>query len=201
MPMDDKALTKDILNTFRSNMKKLHPQAEPREFQEKLSKAVAKGTINVIKASKVKALSPAPTLVGKTGQGLVVDKFIMKNAAILAMLGFIGGTEGIALDKMMESMLFPISTHLAKNVVVTSTTGFGGQGGAPIGATAKVFEAAILKELPADIRQKMLLSKQGIYLVRSISIGLSTGVAVGIPGLVPFGSTPPAAGVMIATLS
>jgi hypothetical protein len=125
----------------------------------------------------------------------------MKNAAILAMLNFIGGTEGIALDKMMESVLFPISEHLAKNTAIKSISGFGGQGGPPIGAVAPAFEAAILKELPSDIRQKMLLSKQGLFLVRSISIGIGTGMAVAIPGLVPFGSTPPSAGLMIATLS
>jgi len=197
MPMDSSTLTKDILNTFRTNMKQVNPQAEPQEFQEHLAKAVADATINVLKSSTTVGVAPFPVLVpGVNGIGLTVDGLTMTQTAANAMRGFSGGG-GIALDKSMEALMLPVQRHLATNVEVVSVSGFGGQGLAPATATPPLFEAAILAALPPDIAAKMTASSQGKFYIKAISLGLGVGMAASVPGIVPFGSTPPAAGPFV----
>lgn len=193
MPMNPDALTKDILNTFRTNMKQVSPDAEPQEFQEHLAKAVAEGTINVLKTSTTVGVAPFPVLVpGVNGIGLTVDGILMTMTSANAMRGFSGGG-GIALDKSMEALMLPVQRHLATSVEVVSISGFGGQGLSPA-APPPLFEAAILAALPPKISAQMIASSQGKFFIKAISLGLSAGISAGIPGIVPFGSTPPAAG-------
>lgn len=182
MPMDEDKLSKDILKAFRDNMKSIDPNATPQEFQEKLAKAVAKGTITVLKASKT--LGAGQENPGKSGVGLTADGTLMSMTATTAMIGFSGGG-GKALKKMMDAFMLPIADHLAKNVEVVSTSGFGGQGGPPVGAVPPAFEAAILAALPPDVAAKMASSAQGLFLVKSLALGLGTGMAAAIPGIVP----------------
>lgn len=199
MAMNSDKLAKDILKEFRDNMKKLSSEAKPMDFQEELAKAVAKAVVSVLKLTKTVGITPAPQVASPTsiGKGLQTQPIVMIQSAVSAMQTLLGSQGGIALPSTMSSFMIPISEHLAKNVEVESLSGFGGQGSPPIGAIPLAFEAAILKELPKERVTQMASSSTGTFLIKSLSVGLSTGISLGIPGIIAVGSTPPAAAVLI----
>lgn len=196
--MNPDTLSDNILTTFRTNMRSLSQEAEPQEFQEELAKAVAAGTINVLKASQLIG-PPAPQLVGANGVGLIIDPNLMVLTATNIIVSATGGG-GVALLKVMESLLGPIGPYLAVNVDVQSISGFGGQAGPPIGAVPPAFEAAIFAELNSETQTNLTKSQFGLIMIKALSAGLGAGMATAIPGLIPFGSTPPAAGPLVAIL-
>ena len=194
MPMDDGLLTKNILDTIRLNMKAISVEAEPTEFQEELAGAVAKGVINTLKT--LQTLGAGNVFTGLSGVGLFTDGNLMALTATNAMVGFSGGG-GIALSKIMEALMLPVSLHLSTNTEIKSISGFGGQGGPPLGAVPPAFEVAIFAAFPQRRQQEMTKSPQGLLFIKAISLGLSAGVSVGIPAFVPMGSTPPPPGVLV----
>ena len=197
MAMNPDTLSDNILTAFRNNMKSLSQDAEPQEFQEELAKAVATGTINVLKTSQLIG-PPAPVVTGN-GVGLIVDANLMVLTATNIIASSTGGG-GIALLKVMQSLLGPIGPYLATNVDVQSISGFGGQAGPPIGAVAPAFQAAILAELSQETQTNLTKSQFGLIMINALAAGLGTGMAAAIPGLVPFGTTPPAAAPLVAIL-
>ena len=184
--MDDQKMSKDMLKFFRINMKSISPQAVPQDFQKEICEAIAKGVINTLKQSKT--IGGGTNATGASGIGLVVDSTIMITTATQAMIGFTGGG-GVALPKMMESFFIPIAAHLATNTEIKSTSGFGGQGGPPVGAVPVVFEKMIFDELHDDTQKGMKKSKQGMFFIKSLSLGLGAGMSAAIPGFVPMTGT------------
>ena len=199
MAMNPDILASQILDTLRANMKTISAQAEPQDFQEELAKAVANGTITTLKASSVVGLTPAPQFLGTPGIGLVSDPNLMVLTAINFMVNLTGGG-GVALPKLMESLLAPVAAHLATSVEVESMSGFGGQGSPPIGAVPPAFQAAILAELSPQTQSNLIKSQYGLALIQALAAGLGAAMAAAVPGIVPFGSTPPSAALLVAVL-
>jgi len=175
-------------------MKTLDPRAEPQKFQEELAAAVAKGSINTLKT--LQTIGVGNVAIGISGVGLITDGNLMAMVAINAMKGFTGGG-GIALSKIMEALLLPISLHLSANTEVFSVSGFGGQGAPPVGGVPFVFESAIFSELSIETQTNMNKSDQGKLFIKAISLGLSAGISAGTPAFIPMGSTPPPPGPLI----
>lgn len=190
MPMNERKMSEDMLSFYRSNMKSISPEATPTDFQKELCDAIAIGTIEVLKKAKtVGAGNDLP----QSGVGLVADPQLMINTATTTMKIFSGGQGGVALPKMMESLFIPLAAHLAKNVEIKSTSGFGGQGGPPVGATAPMFEVAIFNKLKNETKKQMTKSAQGKNFIKAISIGLGAGMATAVPGVVVATGTNPGA--------
>lgn len=195
--MQPTVLAQDMLTLLRSNMTALNPGAKPTQFQQDITKATAKGLIEVLRKTGIVGISPAPVAVGN-GIGLIVQPDIMQQAAEQYMLTQTGGSKGIALDLILKSMMIPIAKHLAEAVEIISQN-FGGQGLLTKIADS-VISASIISKLPTETKSNMSRSKQGSNLIDAIAFGLSTGLEVSIPGLVPFGTVPPPPGLMQAIL-
>lgn len=190
-------LSKDMLDMIRLFMKQISPDAKPTEFQEILTKAIATGLIEVLGKSGTVGASPAPVSVGVNGIGLVVQPDIMAKAA--------GGKMSLqtkrpvtpATDLILKAVMVTTALHLATALEVVSQTGFGGQGLPPV-IEDSLISASIINSLPTDIKSNIAKSKHGADLINSIAFGYAAGLKISVPGLVPFGSTPPPPGLMQA---
>lgn len=195
--MSDSKLSSDMLTLFRANMKSLHPDAVPTEFQEGLTQAIAKGIIEVLQAAPILGNAPSPVSVGVNGFGLIVQPDIMQKAAKGKMLIQTGGSSGIGLDLILQTVMVSTAKHLAEAVEVVPQNGFGGQGLPPI-IEDSVISASIIRYLPAKQRTGITQSKHGADLINSIAFGLAAGLKISVPGIVAVGTVPPPPGLMQA---
>jgi len=198
MALSDKTLSDNMLIMIRLNMMKISPKAVPQEFQEDMTKAISQATITAMKTLAV--TSGGGNVVIGTGSGLTVKDSIMTETAVNMMLGFTGGSSGAAMRPFMEAIMESIKQHLSL-AVITSVSGFGGQGGPPVGVTPAVLEQLIMSFLPSNVVTGMTSSPQGLFFVKSIAEGISIGISTGIPGFVPMGSVPPSPGALIGKFS
>lgn len=198
MPWDDKKLEKDITKRLQDNMKKINPLAKPVDFQEQIAKAIAKALTNHFKISRIRGISPAPMSTG-IGNGITVNAKIMVSNAVLLMMGFTGGKEGIATKAFFDAIMTPIEKHM-KKAIITSESGFGGQGGPLSDITMASLAPLILAQLPPNIQASMATSPQGLFFINALAGGISAGMAQAIPALVPVGSVPPPPGLLIGKI-
>lgn len=186
-----------MLDDFRAAMLTVSPMAKPTSTQETFIGAVCSGLVKVLLSTTVTTLIPAPVTIGLNGIGLILVPNLMSQAALTQMQLLIQGQGGMALKPALDAIMLSISTYFAAAVEVKSISGFGGQALPPTNVTAPLLQAAILAAFPASDQANMVKSKHGLDFIKSISVGIAAGMALGVPGIVPFGSSPPPPGLLV----
>lgn len=194
--MSDSLLALNMLSLFRANMQKLSPGAVPQPFQQVLCQAVSKGVIAALQQAVSIALAPSPIVAG-TGIGLTVDAGLCKQAAIIKLVSYFGG-KGEALDYILDAIYQSSCAHFLQFTDIVSVSGFGGQAGPPQNVPGDLIANLILANLPAESQQQLLSSQYGTYFIKGVAEGFSAGLLAGVPGIVPFGVSPPPPGILIA---
>jgi len=199
MPLDDGQLSQQMLTQLRDQLKSKYPEAEPQPFQIDLTKAISKATVTALKTMAVApALAPAPVVAG-IGTGITVEPSLMVNTAKLLMAAQVGQV-GEALETILNPIMKSIADHL-KLAIVQSTSGFGGQPGPIQNITEPVLTPLIISNFPPKVIANLQTSPYGLIFVKAISAGIAAGVSAGQAALVPFGTTPPSPGLLIAKFS
>jgi hypothetical protein len=194
--MSDSVLATNMLNLFRANMQKMSPGAVPQPFQQVLCQAISKGVIGALQQAVAVSLIPSPIVAGN-GLGLTVEPSLCKQAAITALVGYFGG-KGEALDYMLDAIYQSSCAHFAQFTDIISVSTYGGQAGPPQNVPGEIIANLILANLPAESQQQLASSQYGTYFIKGIAQGFSAGLLVGVPGIVPFGVSPPTPGLLIA---
>lgn len=195
--MSDSKFAKEMLDFLRIQMKSVNPQAVPTEFQEYLTSAISKALVEILSATGVVGIAPAPVAVGQNGIGLIVQPDIMEKTALTKMLVQTGGRKGPALDLILKAVMVTTAKHLAEAVEVIPQNGFGGQA-LPPQIEDSVISSNIISKLPTKFQQSISQSKHGADLIKAIAFGFAAGLKTSVPGFVPVGSTPPPPGLMQA---
>jgi hypothetical protein len=194
--MSDSLLAANMLNLFRANMQKMSPGAVPQPFQQVLCQAIAKGVITALSQAVAVALAPSPVVVGQ-GLGLTVEASLCKQAATVKLISYFGG-KGAALDYILDAVYQSSCAHFLQFTDIISVSGFGGQAGPPQNVPGDLIANLILANLPAESQQQLASSQYGTYFIKGIAEGFSAGLLAGVPGIVPFGVSPPPPGLLIA---
>lgn len=189
-------LSESMLLAFRANMLKFSPEAKPQEFQQVICQAISKGVISAVQQSVAIALAPAPVVAGQ-GLGLIIQSDLCKSVAIAKLVSYFGD-KGEALELMLDSIYKTASAHLLQFTDVVSVSGFGGQAGSPQNTPPELIANLIIANLPAQSQQQILSSQFGRFFIQGIADGFSAGLQSGVPGIVPFGTSPPPPGILIA---
>ena len=199
MPLDDGQLSQQMLTQLRNQLKSKYPDAEPQPFQVDLTRAISKAAVTALKTVAVApALAPAPVVAG-VGTGITVEPSLMVNTAKSQMLAQVGQI-GEALETILNPIMKSIANHL-KLAVIQSVSGFGGQPGPIQNITEPVLTSLIVSNLPPKTVANLQTSSYGLVFIKAISAGIAAGITAGQAALVPFGSTPPSPGLLIAKIS
>jgi hypothetical protein len=185
MAMVEKLMADDIVASIRANMKTIHPDAQPREFQEDLARAIAAAVIGQIKKASTIGSSAGFTATGQPGQGISTSSSTMAQVSIASMRSFLGTRGGIALEKYMNAIMIPVSKRLSSDVEIISINGYGGSPIPPIGVTSATIEPAIFSNLPARSQLYISQSRQGRFFLKAIANGLGAGISAGTVGIIP----------------
>lgn len=199
MPLDANLLGQNMLNAVRSEILAKHPQAVAQPFQVTLLQAISKGVVQILKTTAVSnGISPAPVVTG-IGTGITVDNNLMLQSSRSYLIGQVGQI-GEAFELIAGPVMQSIKTHLLQTTV-QSVSGFGGQPGLILNFTEPVLTGAIQSNLPTQVLVQMQQSEAGLLFIKALSTGIVTGVSSAQVGLVPFGSTPPPPGLLVAKFS
>ena len=199
MPLDDSKLSQDMLKALRDNLKAKYPDAQPQPFQEDLTKAISKAVVTTLKSVAIApALVPAPVVTG-TGKGITLEPNLMVITAKTYLIGQVGQI-GEAFEDIAKAVMESIESHL-KEATVSSISGFGGQPGPILNVLEPTLSPAIIANLPPETIANLQKSQYGLIFIKAISSGIATGITAGQAALVPFGSTPPPPGLLIAKFS
>lgn len=189
-------LSQNMLQAFRANMLKFSPEAKPQEFQQIICLAISNGLISSIQQAVATAIAPSPIVTGQ-GLGITIQADLCKNVAIAKLVSYFGG-KGDALDYILDAIYQTSASHLLQFTDVISVSGFGGQAGGIQNAPPELIANLIIANLPAQNQQQILSSQFGRFFIQGVADGFSAGLQAAIPAIVPFGTTPPPPGILIA---
>jgi hypothetical protein len=196
--LDADVLSQSILSTVRKNIKEQYSDAKDMPFQESLAKAVATGIVSTIKKYALVSGGAGNTVAG-IGSGIKVPSPDFAATTASSFMARKVGSKGPAMDLIMKGVLIPACAHLS-NAVITSISGFGGQGTKISGWTEDQLTKEIMDSFVSDVRKNLQNSKSGMFLIQGISNGFTVVVqSTAVPGAVPVGSTP--AGPLIAKVT
>lgn len=179
-----KLMADDIVASIRANMKTIHPDAQPREFQEDLANAIAAAVIGQIKKARTIGTSQGFLAIG-IGKGITTSSSMMAEVSIASMRSFLGTRGGIALEKYMKAIMAPVSKRLSSDVEIVSTNGYGGLPIAPIGVSAATLEPMIFANLSPRSQQYISQSRHGRFFLKAIANGLGAGITASTIGVIP----------------